>query len=116
VGPLIYRTQRQRDKALLNQAFETLEEETPDCITNMIRWLRQPQSRWIRLPVGILCVLAGFFWFLPVIGVEFFPIGLLLIAQDVPVLRRPAAKLMLWLEDRWLLIRRRFRRTDCNVR
>jgi hypothetical protein len=103
-------SKQERDKQLLDRAFERLEEETPDRITNIIRWLRSPRSRWIRVPVGILCIVASFFWFLPVIGVEFFPIGLLLIAQDVPLLRRPAAKLLLWLEDQWIALRARFRR------
>jgi hypothetical protein len=103
-------SKQERDKQLLDCAFERLEEETPDRITNVIRWLRSPHSRWIRVPVGILCIVASFFWFLPVIGVEFFPIGLLLIAQDVPFLRRPAAKMMLALEDKWIALRARFRR------
>jgi hypothetical protein len=103
-------SQRQdRDKELLDQAFEGLERETPDRITNAIRWVRNPKSRWVRLPLGVLCIVASFFWFLPVIGIEFLPIGLLLVAQDVPFLRRPVARLMLWLEQKWRRFRRRFR-------
>ena len=101
---------QERDKEMLDRAFERLEEETPDRITKIVRWLRSPQSRGIRLPVGILCIIASFFWFLPVIGIEFFPIGLLLIAQDVPFLRRPVAKLLLRLEDKWRMLRARFGR------
>jgi hypothetical protein len=99
-----------RDKALLDEAFETLEEEAPDRVARVIRWFRNPKSRWIRLPLGILFILASFFWFLPVIGIEFFPIGLLLIAQDVPFLRRPAAKLMIWLENKWRALREWWKR------
>lgn len=98
-----------RGEELLDEAFDRLEAETPDRVTNIIRWLRNPRSRWVRVPIGILCIIASFFWFLPVIGVEFFPIGLLLIAQDVPVLREPVARWMLWLEDRWVALRRRRR-------
>jgi hypothetical protein len=103
-------SKRKRDQELLDRAFAGLEQETPDRVTHVIRWLRSPRSRWIRLPLGILCIVASFFWFLPVVGVEFLPIGLLLIAQDVPFLRRPAAKLLLWLEEKWRALRRRFRR------
>lgn len=95
-----------RGKELLDEAFDELERQMPDRVTKAIRWLRTPQSRWLRLPLGILCIVASFFWFLPVVGIEFLPIGLLLIAQDVPLLRGPAARLMLWLEDRWLALRR----------
>jgi hypothetical protein len=34
------------------------------------------------------------------------PIGLLLIAQDVPFLRGPVARLTLWLERKWAALRR----------
>jgi hypothetical protein len=37
-------------------------------------------------------------WFLPVVGIEMLPIGLLLVAQDVPFLRRPVGRAMVWLE------------------
>lgn len=97
-------------KELLDRAFEGLEEQTPDRVTRAIRWVRDPKSRWVRIPLGIVCIAASFFWFLPVVGLEFLPIGLLLIAQDVPFLRRPVARLMLWLEDKWALLRRRYER------
>lgn len=99
---------KDRGKELLDQAFEGLERETPDRVTKIIRWARSPKSRWIRLPLGILCIIASFFWFLPVIGIELLPVGLLLIAQDVPILRRPVARFMLWLEKKWIRMRRRF--------
>jgi hypothetical protein len=101
---------KERDKALLDEALQALEKEAPDRITRIIRWLRNPHSRWIRLPLGILCIVASFFWFLPVVGIEFFPIGLLLIAMDVPFLRRPAAKLLFWLEGKWQTLRARRKR------
>jgi hypothetical protein len=97
-------------KELLDEAFDELERETPDRVTRIIRWLRTPEARRVRLPLGILCIIASFFWFLPVIGIEFLPIGLLLIAVDVPFLRRPVALLVLWLEDRWVALKRRYRR------
>lgn len=97
-------------KKILNRAFEGLERETPDSVSRAIRWLRDPKSRWVRLPLGILFILASFLWFLPVLGIEFLPIGLLLVAQDVPFLRKPVGKMMLWLEDRWVALRRAFRR------
>jgi hypothetical protein len=105
-----------RGKELLERAFDGLERETPDRLTRVIRWLRDPKSRKIRIPLGILFIVASFFWFLPVLGLEFLPIGLLLIAQDVPFLRRPVARMMLWLEDRWRALRRRFKRKRADRR
>lgn len=97
----------QRD---LEQAYDGLEERTPDSVSRAIRWLRDPKARWIRLPLGIVLILLSFGWFLPVLGLELLPIGLLLIAQDVPFLRKPVARLMIWLERKWVQLKRWWRR------
>lgn len=104
------RSEQDSGKEILDRAFEGLEAEAPDRLARTIAWLRDSNSRWIRIPVGILFIIASFFWFLPVIGVEFFPIGLLLIAQDVPFLRGPVGKLFLWLEAKWRDLKRWWRR------
>ncbi|HEY7638747.1 MAG TPA: hypothetical protein VH814_03400 [Steroidobacteraceae bacterium] len=76
----------------------------------IIYWVRHPAARRYRLPLGILCVLGGLLWFLPVLGLWLLPIGLLLIAQDVRRLRWPVARLMFWLEHQWLALRQRWPR------
>jgi hypothetical protein len=91
----------------LDRAYEGLERETPDRVSRMIRWLRSPQSRYVRIPLAILFIAQSFFFFLPLAGIEFLPIGLLLIAQDVPFLKRPVARAMLWLEKKWVEFRKR---------
>ena len=96
---------RQKDDEL-EEAFDELEREAPDFLTRAIFWLRKPEARIVRLPLGILFIVAGFLWFLPVVGLECLPIGLLLIAQDVPFLRRPVGRMTLWLLDRWVQLRK----------
>jgi hypothetical protein len=95
----------ERGKVLLDQAFDQLEHEVPQGLARFIRWLRQPKLRPYRLVLGVLCIAASFFWFLPVIGVEFLPLGLMLIAQDVPVLRAPTARLIFWMIAKWHVLR-----------
>jgi hypothetical protein len=85
----------------LDQAFERLQRVLPRPLARILRWLHDPKSRWVRIPLGIVFIGASFFWFLPVVGVEFLPIGLLLIAQDVPFLRRPVGKMVLWCLDKF---------------
>lgn len=85
----------------LDEAFERLRNLLPDRLGPLLRWLHSPRSRPVRIPLGILFILASFFWFLPVVGLEFFPVGLLLVAQDVPFLRRPAGELTHWLLDQF---------------
>jgi hypothetical protein len=81
----------------MDEAYVRLCELLPQRLQPTLRWLHSPRSRPVRIPLGVLCIVASFFWFLPVIGLEFFPIGLLLLAHDVPFLRRPAGHLTLWL-------------------
>ena len=64
-------------------------------------WLLRPQSRWLRLPVGVLLMLGGMLAILPVFGLWMLPLGAILIAEDVPLLRRAAARALAWLETRW---------------
>ena len=91
---------------MLDEAFDELESESPDFVTRAIRWLRKPQARIVRLPLGILCIAAGCFWFLPVLGFWLLPAGFLLIAQDVSILRRPVGRMTLYLLERWRRLRR----------
>ena len=86
---------------VLDEAFDELEREAPDFLTRAIQWMRKPQARLVRLPLGILCIIGSFLWFLPVLGLWFLPLGLLLIAQDVRFLRRPVGRMTLYLLDRW---------------
>lgn len=94
----------------LDRAYEGLEEEAPDRVARAIRWLRDPKARWIRIPLGVLFIIASMLWFLPVVGIEMLPLGLLLIAQDVPFLREPVGRAMIWLERKWVVLRRRWSR------
>jgi hypothetical protein len=89
----------------IDQAFEDIEREAPPRVARTIKWLRDPEARWIRIPIGVLFILAGFLWFLPIVGIEFLPIGLLLIAQDVPFLRKPVGRLIIWLVHRWIALK-----------
>jgi hypothetical protein len=44
---------------------------------------------------------------LAVVGIELLPIGLLVIAVDIPFLQKPVARAVLWLERKWIYLRRR---------
>jgi hypothetical protein len=85
------------DEADLARAYDVIDRHTPDWMDGIIRWLRSPASRWIRIPLGLLFVIGGFLWFLPIVGIEMLPIGLLLLAQDVPLIKGFAARMVLWL-------------------
>lgn len=58
-------------------------------------------TRWVRIPVASLFIVGGLFGFLPVVGFWMVPLGLLLLAVDLPFLRRPMLALVFWIEERW---------------
>lgn len=101
---------RDRGQACLDQAYDALEQEVPDKVARAIGWLRDPKGKWVRIPLGLVLIVANLAGpIVPFLGIEFVPLGLLLIAQDVPPLRKPVAKATLWLEHQWMRLRRRWR-------
>lgn len=101
---------RHRDDKRLDRRFERFEKELPESAAGHLRWLRGPSSRWFRIPVGILLIIGGLFSFLPILGVWMVPLGALLLAQDVPFLKRPVARALMWLERQWLRWKRWWQR------
>ncbi len=91
----------QSSKAVLRRAFRHLEGEVPESVGRQIRNLRHPNARWIRIPLGLLLILGGVFSILPLLGIWMLPLGLLLIAYDVPFLRRPVGRFTIWSAQRW---------------
>jgi hypothetical protein len=96
---------RARQNDDLEKAFDALESEAPSSLRKALRWMRRPEAKVVRIPLGIACILGSFLFFLPVLGLWFLPLGLLLIAQDVPFLRKPVGRMTLYLLDRWKQLR-----------
>ena len=61
----------EENRSEIDQAYEDIEREVPARMARAIKWLRNPEARWIRIPIGVLFIIAGFLWFLPVVGIEF---------------------------------------------
>jgi hypothetical protein len=73
----------------------------PTRVSQSIQWLRKPSSFAVRLVVALLLILGGIFSFLPVLGLWMLPLGLLFIAQDVPILQKPLVRAVAWFEGKW---------------
>jgi hypothetical protein len=85
--------------------LERLVGRLPNRFRSTIRFLRQPSSRCIRIPMGVLLTLGGALGFLPIVGFWMLPIGLVLLADDVPPLRSARSRVLDWIEHRrpdWL--------------
>jgi len=89
-------------KMELDRHFVWFENKLPAGPARFVNWLRRPSSRLARIPLAVLLVLGGIFSILPVLGLWMLPLGLLLFAQDVPMLRPPLIRLLAWAERKWL--------------
>lgn len=74
-----------REKRLFRQ-FEAIERDAP-VGGRVLRALRHDRYRLLRIPLAVLLVLGGFAGFLPILGFWMIPIGLLLMAVDIPGLQ-----------------------------
>jgi hypothetical protein len=90
-----------RRAADLDQELDRFEQRLPATIVRGVRWLRRPSSRWKRIPAGTALIVGGCLSFLPVLGIWMVPLGLILIAQDVPPLRSPTARMLAWINSKW---------------
>jgi hypothetical protein len=47
-----------------------------------------PESRLLRIIIGVLLIIGGLLGFLPVLGFWMIPLGFVVLAQDIPAVRR----------------------------
>lgn len=80
----------------LRAAFKRIEAELPPRLARAMRWLRHRDSRLIRIPAGLALIIGGVFSFLPILGAWMLPLGLMLLAADIPFLQRPMARFANW--------------------
>ena len=91
-----------------------------DALGRLFPPLRGPMSTlrgnsWfpIRFPITLALIAGGLFSFLPVLGIWMLPLGLLLLAVDLPILRGPISVLVIRgrrATKRWLRRWRAWRR------
>lgn len=95
-----------KDQQRLEQKLDRLGTKLPRWLAGGLQWLRRPTSRWVRIPAGLLLIFGGVFSILPLLGLWMLPLGLLLLVQDVPLLRRPTRQGMICVQRRWQRWRR----------
>jgi hypothetical protein len=79
-----------RDEQRLRRQVNALTRGVP-AFRSLMDSLIEGRLRLVRVPIGILLFLGGFLWFLPVLGLWMLPLGLLLLALDLPMLRPPVS-------------------------
>ncbi len=63
-----------------------------------IRWMRRPTSRWARIPAGVLLICGGLLSILPILGLWMLPLGLMLLAEDFPPIKRATDRGLDWIQ------------------
>ena len=96
-----------KEERRLNRNLDQVENLAPGKIGRAMAWIRDPSKRWVRIPAGILLVLGGIFSILPVLGLWMLPVGLLLLAIDLAVLRGPVNRAVAWISRKWQVWRRK---------
>jgi hypothetical protein len=80
------------------QRIERLSSRLPERLQTIIRWLRRPGLRWVRVLAGLLFIAGAFLSILPIFGLWMLPLGLVLLAEDIPPLRRVRDRFLDWVE------------------
>ena len=94
---------------ILQRRLDKAERYLPGFLSEWVAHLRQPSASWVRVPLGILLVIGGCLSILPFLGLWMLPLGLLLLALDFALLRRPTARMLIMGERVWRRIRRAWR-------
>lgn len=105
------RAARQKTRHQLDKAYEAVARHAPERLLKFLQRLRAPEARWARLGTGLAFIVLGVLGpILPVAGLWMIPVGLLLIAEDIPPMQGPMVRHVLWLEAKWLRLRAWWRR------
>jgi hypothetical protein len=76
----------------LNDELERLQGHLPGWAAVVVQRTMCQTSVWVRIPAGVALTAGGVLGFLPIVGFWMAPLGLALIAQDVPFMRPPLAR------------------------
>ena len=98
-----------KTERMLERRLDRAERLLPGTLGRWLAHLRHPSASWVRVPLGVLLVLGGLLGFLPVLGFWMVPLGLVLLALDVALLRRPTARVLVGGERLWGRLRRTWR-------
>lgn len=76
------------------QELDRLQQRLPSWAGRLVRDAGKPHAVWLRVPAAVGLIVGGAFGFLPVLGFWMTPLGLALLAVDLPFMRAPLARLL----------------------
>lgn len=97
---------RHRASARLERQFAAMERQFP-LLRRPLATIRAGGWWIIRMPIALLFIAGGILSILPVLGLWMLPVGLLLLAVDLPIMRAPLSNAMIRTRRRINLWKRR---------
>lgn len=85
---------------LRKQRRDALVARLPARLAGWVRWLLAAERRTLRMFAGFLFLLGGFLSFLPLLGIWMLPLGVVLLAEDIPLFRGLSVRLFAWMARR----------------
>ena len=80
--------------------IDRLEGHLPRWAVRLLQTTMAPGGVWVRVPLGLALIVGGVAGFLPILGFWMLPLGLALLALDVPFLRRPMARCLAYINGK----------------
>lgn len=89
----LYPCMRRNDA--LHRELDRLQARLPNWAKRLLHRTRRPSSLWLRLPLSLALIVSGIVGtFLPILGFWMVPLGLALLAIDLPLLRPPLTRIL----------------------
>jgi len=77
-----------------HEEMDRLQNHIPSWVGHSLNRLRGKGALWVRVLTGVALLGAWCFLPLPIVGIWMLPVGLALLAHDIPMMRRPMARLL----------------------
>ena len=85
----------------LDEHLSRFQSRLPIWADRTLGWLWRPQLHWLRIPLGMVLILGGIVGFLPILGFWMIPLGLIVMAKDIPPLQPALVRSLDWVERKW---------------
>ena len=76
------------------EEMNRFQNHVPTWVGHNLNRLRGKRAIWVRVLTGVALIVAWGFLPLPLVGIWMLPVGLALLAHDIPTVRAPIARLL----------------------
>lgn len=77
-----------------HEEMDRLQNHIPSLVGHNLNRLCGKRALWVRVLTGVALIGAWCFLLLPIVNIWMLPAGLALLAHDIPMMRRPMARLL----------------------